>query len=73
MRSHHTDHSDQTTDTENEETVLPPTYMVIKVAKNVPETTTKWLIDKIKGPKKSGGAELIVMMQPSVDDVSNTF
>ncbi|XP_049822312.1 anoctamin-10 isoform X2 [Aethina tumida] len=68
MRSNHTDHSDQTTDTENEETVLPPTYMVIKVAKNVPETTTKWLIDKIKGPKKSGGAELIVMMQPSVDD-----
>ncbi|KAJ8969671.1 hypothetical protein NQ317_002698 [Molorchus minor] len=47
-----------------EETVLPPTYIVLQVASNVPENTLKWLIDKIRGRKRDGGGELVVMKQP---------
>ncbi|CAH0557355.1 unnamed protein product [Brassicogethes aeneus] len=66
MDSNHAD--DTTTDTGDDETVLPSTYIVIKVAENIPEATVKWLINKIKGKKRDGGAELIVMMQPSSGD-----
>lgn len=44
--------------------VLPPTYMVLRVAKETPDATITWLVDKIRGIKRDGGAELLVMKQP---------
>ncbi|XP_018568866.1 anoctamin-10 isoform X2 [Anoplophora glabripennis] len=46
-----------------EETVLPPTYIVLQVSSDIPEKTLLWLIDKIRGKKRDGGGELIVMKQ----------
>ncbi|XP_063918070.1 anoctamin-10 isoform X2 [Zophobas morio] len=48
----------------DEGTSLPPTYLVLKVASDIKENTLTWLIDKIRGKRRDGGAELIVMRQP---------
>lgn len=55
-------------------TTLPPTYIVLKIAKDMKEATILWLIDKIRGKRRDGGAELIVMKQPiNPDDVHSLF
>nr|XP_023025137.1 anoctamin-10-like [Leptinotarsa decemlineata] len=46
-----------------EDTVLPPTYIVLQIDPDIPKTTLTWIIDKIKGKKRDGGGELIVMKQ----------
>lgn len=43
---------------------LPPTYIVIQLASNIPLNTLRWLIEKIRGKKRDGAGELIVMKQP---------
>lgn len=54
-----------------EETVLPPTYIVLQISSDIPEKTLTWLIDKIRGRKRDGGGELIAMKQPyNPEDVS---
>lgn len=54
-----------------EETVLPPTYIVVQISSDIPEKTLTWVIDKIRGRKRDGGGELIVMKQPcNPEDVS---
>lgn len=56
--------------TDFDETVLPPTYLVLQIAKNVPVNTLTWVIDKIRGPRRDGGGGLILMRQPgSSEDV----
>lgn len=56
--------------TEFDETVLPPTYLVLQIAPNVPRNTLLWLVDKIRGPRRDGGGGLILMRQPgSPEDV----
>lgn len=53
-----------------DEALLPPTYLVLQISKNVPKSTLTWLIDKIRGQRRDGGGELIVMRQPgSTEDV----
>ncbi|KAL3281710.1 hypothetical protein HHI36_004914 [Cryptolaemus montrouzieri] len=42
---------------------LPPTYIVTTVSRKTPKQTLGWLINKIRGSKRDGGAELIVMKQ----------
>ncbi|XP_044750603.1 anoctamin-10 isoform X2 [Coccinella septempunctata] len=49
---------------DEEEEQLPPTYIVVTVAKETPDITLAWLIRKIRGHKRDGGAELVVMKQP---------
>lgn len=45
-------------------TVLPQTYIVIRIAPDIQETTIEWLLEKIRGKRRDGGAELIVMKEP---------
>lgn len=53
---------------------LPPTYIVIQLASNIPLNTLRWLIEKIRGKKRDGAGELIVMKQPvNPEDVSRYF
>ncbi|XP_044726729.1 anoctamin-10 isoform X2 [Chrysoperla carnea] len=48
----------------DESQTYPQTYIVIKFAENVNKTTLKWIVDKIKGNKRNGGAELLIQKQP---------
>lgn len=57
---------------------LPPTYIVLHIRPKVHETTIKWLVEKIRGKRRDGGAELIIMRQPYKPDevflvVTKTF
>lgn len=65
MSKQQLDASDVMSDEFDENTPLPPTYLVLKVASDIRENTLTWLIDKIRGKRRDGGAELIVMRQPS--------
>ncbi|GLV46184.1 Abnormal X segregation [Carabus blaptoides fortunei] len=56
-----TDASDETSD---EGVQLPRTYIVIKVAKHVRDVTVLWLVNKIRGKRRDGGAELVVRQEP---------
>ncbi|XP_044267516.1 anoctamin-10 isoform X1 [Tribolium madens] len=68
MSKQQLDASDVMSDEFDENTSLPPTYLVIKIASDIKENTLTWLIDKIRGKRRDGGAELIVMRQPSDPD-----
>lgn len=48
----------------DENTVLPPTYIVLKIAYDICENTLIWLVEKIRGKRRDGGAELIVLREP---------
>ncbi|XP_045470145.1 anoctamin-10 isoform X2 [Harmonia axyridis] len=43
---------------------LPPTYIVVTVSKEIPVITLAWIIKKIRGNKRDGGAELVLLQQP---------
>lgn len=43
---------------------FPQSYMIVKFAKNVNQMTLGWLVNKIKGQRRDGGAELLVRQQP---------
>ncbi|KAJ8935741.1 hypothetical protein NQ314_012667 [Rhamnusium bicolor] len=47
-----------------EETVLPLTYIIIQITSDVHENTLNWLIDKVRGRRRDGCGELVVMKQP---------
>ncbi|KAF7266321.1 hypothetical protein GWI33_020349 [Rhynchophorus ferrugineus] len=47
----------------DEETQLPPTYVVMKVAADIHEMALQWLIGKVRAKKYDGGGELVVMME----------
>lgn len=49
---------------DEEDDKLLDTYMVVNVSKETPDKTLAWLINKIRGNKRDGGAELVVMKQP---------
>lgn len=56
--------------TEFDETVLPQTYIVLQIDPEVPTNTVSWLVDKIRGYRRDGGGELVLMKQPgSPEDV----
>lgn len=53
-----------------DEIALPSTYIVMQLDPDIPKTTLNWLIDKIRGRRRDGGGELILLRQPgSVEDV----
>lgn len=47
-----------------DEAVLPPTYIVLQISQKVPKETLTWLVNKIRGRRRDGGGELILMKQP---------
>ncbi|XP_072377103.1 anoctamin-10 isoform X1 [Diabrotica undecimpunctata] len=49
---------------EIDEKYLPPTYLVIQLSADIPVNTLTWLIEKLRGKKRDGGGELIVIKQP---------
>lgn len=46
------------------ETVLPPTFLVLQIAPNVPRNTLALLVGKIKCPRRNGGGRVILMRHP---------
>lgn len=50
-------------DLNDEGAQLPATYLVVRIAPDIKENTLTWLIDKIRGKRRDGGAELIAMRQ----------
>lgn len=42
-------------------------YLVITFANNVPNKALHWIVDKIRGRRAHGGAELIVRMEPHTE------
>lgn len=47
-------------------TCLLPSYIIIQFEQNVKIETVQWIVDRIQGGHKNGGAELLVMKQPSL-------
>lgn len=43
---------------------LPPTYIVIRIASDIPDKTVIWLVEKIRAKRRDGGAELMVFREP---------
>lgn len=60
-------------DDPEETTTLPPTYIVIKIASDIPDKTVLWLVEKIRAKRRDGGAELMVFREPyNPEEVSTT-
>lgn len=55
--------ADSSADESSDESHRPQTYIVIKLAVNTPSAALQWLVDKIRGKRRDGGAELIVFKQ----------
>ena len=51
------------TDSEDADAHFPPTYMVIRFAADVQPRAIAWLVDKVRGPRSHGCAELLVRRQ----------
>lgn len=51
------------TDSEDADAPFPPTYMVVRFAAATQPRAIAWLVDKIRGPRSHGGAELLVRRQ----------
>ncbi|KAI4464863.1 ngep-related [Holotrichia oblita] len=60
--------SEMTEENGEEPTVLPPTYLVLQLNPDTPSSALKWLVDKIKGQRRDGGAELVLLKQPTRDN-----
>lgn len=43
---------------------LPPTYIIIRITRDVRDKTLIWLVDKIRAKRRDGGAELLVFREP---------
>ncbi|XP_030753800.1 anoctamin-10 [Sitophilus oryzae] len=48
---------------DEEQTQLPPTYVVVKVVPDIHERALQWLVGKIRAKKSDGGGELVIMME----------
>jgi anoctamin-10 len=44
--------------------VFPPTYIVIQFSRQIKTAALVWLVHKICGKRRDGGAELLVRRQP---------
>lgn len=47
------------------DTSIFDTYLVIEFANNVSSKSLHWIVDKIRGKKNHGGAELLIRKEPS--------
>lgn len=55
----------QPSEEEEIDTSVFDTYLVIEFAKNVNSKSLHWIVDKIRGKKIHGGAELLLRKEPS--------
>jgi len=44
--------------------VFPPTYLVLQFSRRTKTEALVWLVDKIRGKRRNGGAELLVRRHP---------
>lgn len=44
--------------------VFPPTYVVLQFSRRTKTEALVWLVDKIRGKRRDGGAELLIRRQP---------
>lgn len=51
------------TDSEDADAPFPPTYMIVRFAPDAQPRAIAWLVDKIRGPRSHGCAELLVRRQ----------
>lgn len=51
-------------DDDEENTTLPPTYIVIRIASDIPDKTVVWFVEKIRAKRRDSGAELLVFREP---------
>lgn len=58
------DDTKESSDEQEENIHFPQTYIVVKLAKNINHTTLTWLVEKITGKRRDGGAELIIRQEP---------
>lgn len=56
--------SDDLGDGLEESSSLPQTYMVMMLNPDIDENTLIWLVEKIRGKRRDGGAELVIFKQP---------
>lgn len=49
---------------------FPPTYLVVRFSRKIHPKCLSWFVDKIRGNKKDGGAELLVARQPISDSLT---
>lgn len=49
------------------------TYLVIEFANNVNSKSLHWIVDKIRGKKNHGGAELLIRKEPSTEYKEKLF
>ncbi|KAK7789933.1 hypothetical protein R5R35_010907 [Gryllus longicercus] len=45
-------------------TIFPPTYMVLVCSRTISNEAFMWLLNKVRGKRRDGGAELLVRRQP---------
>lgn len=57
----------------DEATVLPQTYLVLQLNPETPSSALKWLVDKVRGRRRDGGAELVLLKQPILDNEVNNI
>lgn len=58
------DLSDEHTETDDiPSTSIPETYIVLTLSTEIKGATLKWLIEKIRGKRRDGGAELVLFKQ----------
>ena len=54
--------------------VFPPTYVVLQFSRRAKTEALAWLVDKVRGKRRDGGAELLVRRQPHQEgEVSSTL
>lgn len=56
---------EEKSDDELTDTTVFDTYLVIEFANNVNSKSLHWIVDKIRGKKTHGGAELLIRKEPN--------
>lgn len=56
---------EEKSDDEASDSSVFDTYLVIEFSKNVNSKSLHWIVDKIRGKKSHGGAELLIRKEPN--------
>lgn len=49
---------------------FPPTYLVVRFSRKIDSKCLSWFVDKIRGKRRDGGADLLVAKQPISDSLT---
>lgn len=67
------DLSDEHPDIDDVHSYIPRTYIVLTLSEEINGTALKWLIEKIRGKRRDGGAELLLFKQPFDENKVGTY